>query len=979
MKKRQQLIKLMSLAFVLFAFTGHAQNKIITGNVKAEDGIPLPGVSVLVKGTSNGTMTDFDGHFSLQAKSSNTLVFSYMGMETQEIPVGDQNVVNVTLRTSETTLEEVVVVGYGTQKKSDVTGSVVSVSTETLEARPRTSLEQMLQGTMAGMNITVNASNAEGSSNTMLIRGQNSISASNSPLIIFDGIPYAGNLSEINPKDIGSIEVLKDASASAIYGARGANGVILITSKKGEEGSLSVNYSVSTTFNTPINIPKLMDGKTFYETKIDRGLTTTAVEDEGYAEGRSTDWVDLATRTGTTLQHDLSFLGGTEKTNYYVSLSYLNSKGVSIGDDFKRYTLRLNLSQKLLPWMTFSTSTQYGYYDRSGNNASFSGAFSMNPLGVPFNEDGTQTLETWDDGVYVTNPLAPLLYDNSDITRRFISNNSVTIDVPFIKGLTYKLNTGYDYRSRLSQTYRGRDTRTGLSVGGSLDIANEYDEDWIVENIISYKNTFGKHSIFLTGLYSAQSEWSEDHDVSAEGFPNDVMSYYQASKASLIEPSSSYTKKTHLSQMLRANYAFDSRYLITLTARRDGYSAFGEDSKFGIFPSAALGWNISNEHFLKNSNTINNLKLRLSYGESGNEAVSAYSTLPTLSSTNYVDSSDGTLFGFYPSRLGDPTLGWETTVSFNAGLDFGLFKNRVRGLIDVYKSKTTDLLLSKSISNVNGTGSITQNIGETSNQGIEFQISTTNIRKENFSWKTDFNIAHYDTEIVNVGLTDSDGNYIDDIDSKWFIGEPISVNYDYVIDGIYQEDMTDTPQGDVQAGDIRYLDADGDGEITTADKQVIGRKIPDYVAGLTNTFEYKNWTFSFFINMVSGITQSNTLLYTNDIDLRENRYDVEFWTPENQSNSYPRNDRSASVNPLSANFYRSTDYIRLQDITLSYRVPEKTLNKLKINTLEFYTNIKNLYTHTDWIGLDPEFSSSSSEQTAVPQTCSLLLGLKIGL
>ena len=979
MKKRQQLTKFMSLVFVLYSIVGYAQNKTVTGSVKAEDGIALPGVSVLVKGTTNGTMTDFDGNYSLQVKESNILIFSYIGMKTQEVPIGNQRVIDITMRTSETTLEEVVVVGYGTQKKSDVTGSVVSVSTKTLEARPRASLEQMLQGTMAGMNITVNASNAEGSSNSMLIRGQNSISASNSPLIIFDGIPYAGNLSEINPKDIGSIEVLKDASASAIYGARGANGVILITSKKGKEGTLSVNYSVSTTFNTPINIPNLMDGKTFYETKIDRGLTTSLVEDEGYAEGRNTDWVDLATRTGVTLQHDLSFLGGTEKTNYYVSLSYLNSKGVSIGDDFKRYTLRLNLSQKLLPWMTFKTSSQYGYYDRSGNNASFSNAFTMNPLGIPFNEDGTQTLETWDDGVYVTNPLAPLLYDNNDITRRFISNNSITIDVPFIKGLSYKLNTGYDYRSRLVQTYRGRNTRTGISVGGSLDLANEYDEDWIVENILSYKNTFGKHSIFLTGLYSAQSEWSENHDVSAEGFPNDVMSYYQASKASLIEPSSSYNKQTHISQMLRANYAFDSRYLITLTARRDGYSAFGADSKFGIFPSAAIGWNISNEKFLENSNTINNLKLRLSYGESGNEAVSAYSTLPTLSSTNYVDSSDGTLFGFYPSRLGDPSLGWETTRSFNAGLDFGLFKNRIRGLIDVYSSKTTDLLLSKSISNVNGTGSITQNIGETSNKGIEFQITTTNVRNKNFSWKTDFNIAHYDTEIVNVGLTDANGNYIDDVDSRWFIGQPVSVNYDYVIDGIYQEDMTDTPQGDVQAGDIRYLDADGDGEITTADKQVIGRKIPDFVAGLTNTFEYKNWTFSFFINMVSGITQSNQLLYTNDIDLRENRYDVDFWTPENQSNSYPRNDRHASVNPLSAKFYRSTDYIRLQDITLSYKVPDKTLNKLNINNLEFYTNIKNLYTHTDWIGLDPEFSNSSSQQTAVPQTFSLLLGLKIGL
>ncbi|ALJ05420.1 hypothetical protein APS56_09945 [Pseudalgibacter alginicilyticus] len=979
MKRKQLFFKLTSLFLILMAFSGFAQNKNISGNVTDETNMPLPGVSILVKGTTTGTMSDFDGNFSLQVKPGATLVFSYIGMETQEVLVGTQTNINVSLKSSQIGLDEVVVVGYGTQKKSDVTGSVVSVSTETLEARPRTSLEQMLQGTMAGMNITVNASNAEGSTNSMLIRGQNSISASNGPLIILDGVPYAGNLSEINPKDVGSLEVLKDASASAIYGSRGANGVILITSKKGKEGQMRVNYSVSTTFNEPVNIPSLMDGKTFYEAKIDRGLATTLIEDQGYEEGRNTNWVDLATRTGQTLQHDLSFSGGSERTKYYVSLSYLNSEGVSVGDDFKRYTLRLNLDHKLLPWMTYSTSTQYGYYDRSGNNASFSTAFSMNPLGIPFNEDGTQTLETWDDGVFVENPLSGLLYDNSDITRRFTSNNSITIDVPFVKGLSYKLNTGYDYRSRLAQTYRGRNTRDGLRVGGSLDLANEYDEDWLVENIVSYKNTFGKHSIFLTGLYSAQSEWFENHDVSAEGFPNDVMTYYQASKASLIEPTATYNKQTHLSQMIRANYVFDSRYLLTLTTRRDGYSAFGSDSKFGVFPSAAFGWNISNEKFLENSNKINNLKLRLSYGKSGNEAVGAYSTLPTLSSVNYVDDDDATLFGFYPSRLGDPSLGWETTVSFNAGLDFGLFKNRVRGLIDVYSSKTTDLLLSKSISNVNGTGSITQNIGETANKGIEFQITSVNVRNDNFQWKTDFNIAHYDTEIVNVGLTDDEGNYIDDVDNKWFIGEPISVNFDYVFDGIYQEDTAGTPQGNVEAGDIRYLDADGDGSITTNDKQIIGRKIPDFVAGLTNTFEYKNWTFSFFLNMVSGMTQSNELLYTQDNDLRENRYDVTFWTPENQSNTYPRNDRTASVNPRSMKFYRNTDFIRLQDVTLNYRFPSETLKKFKIDNLELFTNIKNLYTQTDWIGLDPEFSDTSGRQTAVPQTTSFLLGLKISL
>ncbi|WP_372774256.1 SusC/RagA family TonB-linked outer membrane protein [Mangrovibacterium sp.] len=977
--KQKSALKRVGLLMLLFLWGigSFAQSRVITGKVTDNGKSPLPGVTVVYKGTTNGTITNADGNYTLKADpEAKTLVFTYIGMISQEVAIGNSATINVTLEPDVVGVDEVVVVGYGTQKKSDITGSVISVNKDIMETRPRVSVEQMLQGAAAGLSITVNSSSAEGSSNTMLIRGQNSISASNSPLIILDGIPYAGNLSELNPKDIESIEILKDASSSAIYGSRGSNGVILITSKKGKAGEMVVNYTGTYAIDNVINVPDLMDGKTFYETKAGRGLTTTAVEDEGYESGRSTDWVDLATQTGHTQNHNLSFRGGTERTKYYLSMAYLNADGVAVGDKFKRYSFRINLDHKILPWITFSTSTQYGYYDRSGISASFEDAFTMNPLGVPYNDDGTIKMETWDDGVYAGNPLNSLLYENSNITRRFTSNNSVLFELPFVKGLSYNLNTGYDYRSSLSQTYRGTNTLVGTKVNGSLDSNNGYDEDWIIENIVTYKNEFGKHSIFLTGLYSAQSEWSEDHDVHAEGFPNDVMTYYQANKASLIEPDDSYTKKTHLSQMLRANYVYDNRYLLTLTVRRDGYSAFGEDSKFGLFPSAAFGWNVANEKFMDNIDLIDVLKLRISYGVSGNEAVSAYSTLATLSTENYVDGSDGTLYGFYPSSLGDPSLSWETTASFNTGLDFGLFNNRLKGLIDLYWSKTTDLLLKKSISNVNGTGSITQNIGETSNSGIEFQLSSVNIDKGKFKWTSDFNIAHYNTKIVNVGLTDPDtGDYIDDVDSKWFIGEPVDVNYHYVFDGIYQEDLTDTPQGDVVAGDIRYLDASGDGVISADDKRVIGRTIPDFVAGLTNTFKYKNWTLSVFMNAVVGITKENELLYTNDNDMRLNRYNVTFWTPENMSNIYPRNDAHASVNKYSMPFYRKADFLRIQDISLSYKVPKILIEKYKINNVEVFANIKNLATWTDWVGLDPEFS----DQTAVPQTATVLFGVKIGL
>ncbi len=694
----------------------------------------------------------------------------------------------------------------------------------------------------------------------MLIRGQNSITASNNPLIILDGVPFEGQLSEINPNDINSLEILKDASSSAIYGARGANGVILITTKKGIAGKMVTSYDGYFGIEQMTNVPELLDGKTFYELKQQRGLVTTPIEDEGFETGRSTDWLDIATRTGKRQQHNLSIRGGSARTDYYISASYSNVKGIAIGDEFERYLFRINLNHKLTDWLTFGTNTQYGHYDRSGIESEFVWTYEMNPLAIPYNEDGSIRMYTWEDATYSVNPLDNSLRENSNITRRFFTNNFFLVEFPFLNGLSFKINTGYDYSSNLYQEYRGRNTYDGIRRGGQLRNRNNYDENWLVENILSYKGEFGKHGLFLTALYSAQNEWNHTEGVNAEGFPNDAMTYYQASEAILKEPYSSYSEMSHISQMLRANYSFDSRYLLTLTVRRDGYSAFGEDRKFGVFPSCAVGWNIANEDFMQNLHRINVLKLRISYGVNGNEAISPYSTLPNLSSIYYIDVDENPLVGFYPNKLGDPTLGWETTKSLNIGLDFKLFNNRISGLIDAYSSHTSDLLLSKSISSVNGVTSIVENIGETKNMGIEFQRTSYNISKTNFIWKTDFNISHYKNEIVQVGLTDEEGNYIDDIGNRWFIGYPIDVYYDYVFDGIWQEMNLDTPQGPVRAGDIRVKDINDDGVISTADKAIQGQLIPDFIAGMTNTFKYKNWRLSFFLNSIYGIEKRNPFL-----------------------------------------------------------------------------------------------------------------------
>lgn len=969
------------LFFVLFLVTSLNGFCQVTGTVKdGSSGEPLPGVSIVVKGTTNGTITDFNGNYSLKVSEGDMLVFSFIGYVTQEVTVGEAKVINISLKENLEEIDEVVVVGYGVQKKSDVTGSVVSFNTDKIEDRPQVNILQSLQGNMAGLRISVDGSAAEGSQTNMMIRGQNSITASNTPLIILDGVPYSGRLSELNPDDIQSIEVLKDASSSAIYGARGANGVILITTKMGKKGKLQISYDGYHSFDFVGFIPDMMDGETFAMRKQEYGETFTTIEQESIDMGRSTNWIDVATHTGEKQQHNLSFRGGSDKTKYFVSADYNDAKGVAINDKFKRITVRVNLEQTLSSWIKLGTNTMLGRYDRSGYRASFSRAFTMNPLGIPYNEDGSIALLAWEDPFFAENPLNPLNAKSEEVTRRINMNNYLQFDFPFLKGLSYKLNTGYEYRNLLSQRYDGRDTYDGYLNNGVLNINNEYEENWLIENIVSYNKTFGKHSIFLTGLYSAQQEQDKYNTISGTNFPNDVMSYYQPNKASSLESYAGLTQTNHLSQMFRANYSYDSRYLLTATVRRDGYSAFGADKKFGIFPSMAFGWNIMNEEFAKSISFMKNvdvLKLRLSYGKNGNEAISAYSTLPSLASKDYLTADLTPAFGFYPNKLGNPSLGWESTESVNAGLDFTFFGNRIRGLVDFYWSNTSDLLLDKTISSVNGVDNIRKNIGETKNHGIEFQFSSVNIDRSDFRWTTDFNISAYRTEIMNVGLTDDNGEYIDDIASEWFIGQPISVNYDYVYDGVWQldDDIANSAQPDAQPGDIKYKDVSEDGKIDPEDKRIIGSRIPDFIAGMTNSFRYKNFKFSFFLNSVYGVTMPNRLFVTGVNSYRQNSYNKNFWSVDNPTNDYPQNtDRD--VNPMDMNFYEDASFLRLQDVTLSYSLSKKACEKLTIGKAEIYVNLKNMATWTKWSGLDPEFSDWDN-QYAAPQVRSVLMGLRI--
>ena len=1007
-EKRSCRLILACCALLLFiSVNAFAQQQVtVTGNVKDEKGEPIIGANVIVKGTGTGSVTNVEGDFSLaNIQNGATLEISFIGYLNQDVKVNGTKPVSIILKEDTKMLDEVVVVGYGVQRKSDMTGAVASVNTKTLENRPQTNIIQSLQGAVPGLNISVTGTNAEGSSTKTRIRGENSITADNKPLVILDGIPFDGPWSEINPNDIESIEVLKDASSAAIYGARGSNGVILISSKRGEKGKLTVSYDTYITIDNPINFPNLMNGAEFwkYKTEALKDANTTpptesnpepwmgsmtATELRMHEAGMDTDWLDLATRTGFKQQHNISFRGGVNKTNYIVSLNYTDVKGTAVGNQFKRYNIRFNLDQEFTSWFKFSTSTQLGRYDRSGSSASFSRAFRMNPLAEAYDEEGNIRSAAWEDSseAFSVNPLSSLNNKSNDIRSKVITNNVVEIKLPFVPGLSYKLNTGYTYQNSSWKQYQGMDTYYGARSNGILNTDDWHSQEWILENIVTYTREFGKHRIFFTGLYSAQSYEKEGNGMEGKDFPNDVMYYYQISKAATMSGSSSYTKQNHISQMARLNYSYDSRYLLTLTARRDGYSAFGSQSKFGVFPSMAIGWNISNEHFFQASplaKVVSNLKYRLSWGKNGNEAVGAYTTLPDLSTFNYLKDDHTPSYGFYPSKLASPSLGWETTQSINTGIDFQLWNGRIQGTFDMYWSKTSDLLLNRSIPTINGTGNITENIGETKNRGLELQITSNNIAKKDFDWSTTFNLSHYKTKIVNVGLYDADGNPVDDIGSRWFIGQPISVNYDYRFIGIWQITDPSNPNGQQDPnyrysipGYMKYHDKDGVNDITPADKEIIGSAIPKVTMGMTNTFRYKNVSLSVFLNAQLGQTANNWLYDVSHNSYRQNRLMVDFWTPENPTNKYPKNSLDTSVNPMSAGFYEKTDFLRVQDVTLAYRVPQRWLKKISLNRLEVYMNIKNLATWTSWTGLDPEFIS---DQQSTPQVRSFTFGLKLDL
>lgn len=972
----------MPLLIVLCTGTSIWAQRSVSGTVTdASNGEPLIGATVSIVGAGAGTITDMDGKYSIEvAADAAELEFSYTGYAPQRVTIGAATIIDMALAPGEL-LDEVVVIGYGTQKKRDVTGAVASIPKERLQQLPNTNVAQALQGAIPGLQINTNSGGAEGNDLSILIRGRNSISADNGPLIIWDGIPYVGGISEINPNDIESIEVLRDASAAAIYGSRGSNGVILITSKRGKEGRLNITYDGFYGFQDLINKPDLLDGPEFYDFKLSRENTPKVVsvdEQEVYDAGEWVDWYDLATRQGSRSQHSLSVSGGTEKTNFYLGATYLDVVGVAENDRFKRYSLRPNLEMKVTPWITVSSSSQISFQDRQGlpveffdNRNTGGGANFFNPLTRPFNSDGTPAVYAYLDYPQARNPLSNTLVQNTDNSYRIFSANSIRLDVPFVKGLFYKLNTGVEFENNQRKTYWGRNVAVGLEANGQATNYLSIQRNFTVENILNYSREFGRHSINVTALYSSQSNDFDRDELTGVGFPNDVLTNYQMNSATLLSPSSTNFKQNLISQMGRVNYSYNGRYLLTVTARRDGYSGFGADSKYGLFPSVAVGWNIAEESFMQKQGLFNALKLRGSYGVNGNQAVASYSSLATLASLPYVSGST-VLPGYVPSSLANEELGWESTASFSVGLDFAVLKNRLQGSIDYYDANTEDLLLNRIISSVQGFTRILQNIGKTSNKGVEVSLTSTNIKTNDLLWTTNLNFSRNRNQIVDLY-----GDSKDDLANSWFIGQPIRVYYGLEYDGFFrsQEEVDNSAQPNEQPGYVRIKDTNGDGAINAADDRVIlGTQDPDFIWGITNTFTYKGISLMVFFHGVQGGVKNNPLLQDPVFsDVRRNTTKKDWWSPNNTNGSHFAND--ANANRLGVGIYESASFARLKDVSLAYQLPAGMLDRLGMTSLKVYCTGRNLATFTKYGGLDPELT----DQYGIPLQREIIFGLTLGL
>jgi TonB-linked SusC/RagA family outer membrane protein len=983
----------------------------VSGRVTDSSGVPLPGVTVVIKGTTQGTITNDSGDYLFpNVPSDATLAFSFVGMRTQEISIAGKSIINVVMEEDAIGIEEVVAVGYGSLRKKDITGAISSVNSDQLSENATTNLAQAMQGKVSGVMISQNGWRP-GSETTIRIRGNRSFSATNDPLYVIDGIPIERGLNEINQNDIETMEILKDASATAIYGSRGANGVVLITTKRGKQGKSVISYDGYYGFQKPVKLLDIMNGPEFAEfvreayrnrqnvtarynspvpsMEEDRknvifGQDSYVLESVlmGYDENgnydpskvRSFDWVDAVLRTGMIQDHQLSLTGGNEQTKLMFSAGYFENKGLQEGNDYLRYNFRVNIDHQVNKSVNVGTSTLFSHaYEQVGANL-YDNARNMNPLARAWDDEGNIIRNPGNDGLAV-NPIANIEGNLNDYKRNRIITNGF-LEVKLFKGISYRFNAGLDYRT-------ARDGRfySQLARNGALPEA-QYGGNWLknytINNILYYDGQFGNdHSLKATLLHEIQSFRQESDNSIARGIPANYQQWYALGAASeLVNIQSGLSKWQMLSYMGRINYNYKNRYLLTATGRVDGSSVLAEGHKYQFFPSLSLAWRISDENFMGGISRIDDLKVRLGYGKTGNSSVSPYQTQGGLSLLRY-SWDENVLISFAPGSIPNPNLSWETTDQFNIGIDYALYKGRLSGALELYRQNTHDLLMSKQLPVASGFDQILQNIGKTRNSGLEFSLSSINIDGKNgaFAWKTDLIFSTNKEEIIELY-----GGTKDDIGNRWFVGKPLNVFYDYEFGGIWQdtaEDLAEMAKFNANGstytpGLVKIVDQNGDYRINADDRKILGQARPEWFGGITNYFSYKNIDLSFqWYASVGNMVYSDLVLR---MEGRWNSVKVDYWTPDNPSNSYPKPSADWETPPnINLTYYQDASFVRLKFVTLGYTFPKRLLPKLQISNMRVYASAQNPLLFTKFNGLDPEGASGYTN----PSTMTFLMGLNV--
>jgi TonB-dependent starch-binding outer membrane protein SusC len=955
------------------------QPKIVTGTVTGENGQPLPGVTVVVKGTTEGTVTDADGKFSLNVPEDvKILTFSFVGFKTQEVQLGDRTVINIQMEEDIIGIEEVVAIGYGTRKKEDLTGSIVSADMDAVIEQPNVSLMEVLQGAVPGLN--VGQVDQAGENPVISIRGQVTLSGEQAPLIVLDGVIFRGELIDINPNDIKSVDVLKDASAAAIYGSQASNGVIILRTISGKgAGKPSIRYTGRYSFQQPhFELRAETDPGKFLEKTEHSDIEQSRTEESGYLErnpnwsestnfktsaevnnyiaGRSFDWYDHVTTDHPYISsHNISISNETEKNNYFASIGYTEQDGHVLDEYYERINGRINFFTAVTNWLdvdvsSYLTTGKYGPETYDLNTRYFE------PFAHPFEEDGSHALYVYTG----TNPLIQADVDFLDERLTLGGNISGTVYLP-IEGLKFQMRFGNNYLT--TKNYGFGSYGASFQGAGYKTNMNEYNMS--LDNILSYSRTFDKiHELDVTLLYGFEER--ENEFTTAEGsiFANHVLGYnrLQAADASQQKAISGGWKESSLYNMGRLSYKLMNRYLINATIRRDGFSGFSKKNKFGYFPSFALGWVISEESFLKSSTDwLNWLKLRISYGATGNRTLGRYTTLAKVSGNpGYVTADGSSIYTQWISSLESSELKWETTTGLNIGFDLRMLDSRLNASIDYYNNNTTDLLYNVDIPALSRYTVFPDNLGKIHNQGFEIQLTSINIREKDLTWTTDFTFSRNRDKIVTLLGFDLDGDGKEDdlISEGLFIGESLGAIYDYKIDGIWQLD-DEIPPG-YEFGSYKVIELNNDGNYDPEDKTILGNRRPSYRFAVNNVLNYKNWTLRLFVNSVQG-GKDRYLGADNFHDFEilnsESHYNwtfpkgIDYWTPENPNAKYERPGIKVSQGLIGTR-YTSRSFIRLRDLSLSYRVNSNNIDF--IQNMKIILSGRNLLTLTKWPGWDPE-------------------------